>query len=74
MTLLIALYLATSGIRAASMLGNGALETDFDPQILNEICQSKSVFRLGPVGCLMTQRMLKVGKETVIIEEESGCS
>ena len=72
--MLIALYLATSGIRAASVLGHGALEADYDPQILNEICQSKSVFQLGPVGCVMTQRMLQAGKETVIVKEEPGCS
>jgi hypothetical protein len=72
--LLIALYLATSGIRAASMLGNGALEADYDPEVIKELCQSKSVIRLGPVGCVMTQRMLQAGKETVIVKEEPGCS
>jgi hypothetical protein len=72
--LLIALYLATSGIRAASMLGTGALEADYDPEVIKELCQSKSVIRLGPVGCVMTQRMLQAGKETVIVKEEPGCS
>lgn len=55
------------------MLGNGALEADYDPQIIKELCQTKSVFRLGPVGCVMTQRMLQAGKDTVIVEEGPGC-
>lgn len=55
------------------MLGNGALEADYDPQVIKELCQSKSVFRLGPVGCAMTQRMLQAGKDTVIVEQDSGC-
>ena len=42
--LLIALYLATSGIRAASVLGNGALESDYDPQVLSNICNQRSFF------------------------------
>ena len=68
-TLLIALYLATSGIRAASVLGNGALESDYDPQVLSNICNQEVIFRLGPVGCQMTQKMLQTGKDTVVVEE-----
>ena len=74
-TFFIALYLATSGIRAASVLGYGALEAGYDPQVLKEICKPVGTLRLGPVGCMMTKTMLKAGKETVIFEEEApSCS
>ena len=73
-TFLVGLYLVTSGIRAASGLGYGALESRYDPQILEEICNPAATIRLGPVGCVMTKKMLQAGRETVIVKEEPGCS
>lgn len=52
-------------------MGHGALEADYDPQVLGEICESMATMRLGPVGCVMTQKMLQAGKDTVIVEEDS---
>ena len=56
----------TSGIRAASILGQAALEADFDYPVLESACISEAILRLGPVGCSMAERMIKAGEHTVI--------
>ena len=55
-------------------MGYGALESRYDPKVLEEICNPAATVRLGPVGCVMTKKMLQAGKGTVIVKEEPGCS